>query len=197
VVALRPSGRPPASKPTFVWHLGQLRYAPGDIRPNSSQTAVSPHFAQAYLLPGVGGRSLTGAVCARREQRQLPIVAAADQEKATRALNSSARKSPCRSGLELDPWDDQARSKRLSRRASSTEPSWHGNRSHGGMRDRLVPTAPKDFPLGSKAKVSKTARNPLSPSGSQAPSDTLPGLGCRLSRASPSVVRTACTWGCR
>ena len=72
MVALRPSGRPPASKPTFVWHLGQLRYAPGDIRPNSSQTAVSPHFAQAYLLPGVGGRSLTGAVCARREQRQLP-----------------------------------------------------------------------------------------------------------------------------
>jgi hypothetical protein len=77
VVALRPSGRPPASKPTFVWHLGQLRYAPGDIRPNPSQTAVSPHFAQAYLLPGVGGRSLTDAVCARREQRQLHIVAAA------------------------------------------------------------------------------------------------------------------------
>ncbi len=72
MVALRPSGRPPASKPTFVWHLGQLRYAPGDIRPNSSPTAVSPHFAQAYLLPGVGGRSLTGALCARREQRQLP-----------------------------------------------------------------------------------------------------------------------------
>jgi hypothetical protein len=64
----RPSGRPEAIRPPTCVEaylgvaLGRTRYSAADTRLNRSQTALSPHVAQAYLLPEVGGRSLIGSV---------------------------------------------------------------------------------------------------------------------------------------